>query len=120
MIERVGTYCFFSSSCQPDDKSLQTKLLFRGGFHLRKLTSNSTQMLKKFSMEHLEKPIVFSPFEYPVVKILDPVSDSFTYHVQAFEANQFFRIYKYIVVHGHERGVWPARPQNNQINLKIV
>lgn len=64
------------------------ELLSRGGFQLRKWSSNEASVLDSFPEEHLETPLIFST-EDSSIKILglmwDPKSDSFMYHIQPFE-----------------------------------
>lgn len=59
------------------------KLLKRGGFELRKWSSNSPELLQALPPEHLESPVFLESSQQPHYSILglhwSPVSDSFSY-----------------------------------------
>lgn len=79
--------CITGASTEEQALKLQQQLialLKRGGFELRKWSSNSKLLLESLPKDHLESPVFLQAAEQPHYSILglhwSPSSDSFSYH----------------------------------------
>lgn len=87
---KTNTYvddCITGASTEDQALKLQQQLialLRRGGFELRKWSSNSKRILESLPKDHLESPVFLQAAEQPHYSILglhwSPTSDSFSYH----------------------------------------